>query len=682
MSDDNERKFRPKVGRPRGQARSRALPYSKRVLEAVARASRRGARVAPGPKKTSGRYNKQGRGARVAASLPRAYGGWYNDGGMRFRGRRVIVKARVVKLRGSQSRAAYAHLRYLQRDGVEHDGSHGQLYSSFEDETDGAKFLERSENDRHQFRFIVAPEDAARLSDLQAYTRTLIRQIEQDLETSLDWVAVDHHNTSHPHSHIVVRGITGEGRTLNIAGDYIAHGIRYRACDLMDRTLGPQSELEVQQKLQSEVEQDRLTRLDRILREAADDDGVLNLAAAIEQAKLAGADRYMLIGRLKKLERMALAEEIELGKWKLQASTERILREIGEQGDIIKTMHRALTKEGVVRGTDQYLIHGRSVGREPIIGRVVGKGLAENELSDHVRLVVDGIDGRVHYVETSATDQIARVRTGDLVELTAAGRTPKAADRNIFEMAAGSFGEYRPSEHLMLTRETMNVPGGDYEGYVEAHVRRLEALRRVGVVERIDADRWKIPQDFIPRAAQYEGGQQRQVAVRVLSPFSLDVMATADAATWLDRAMVVQLPPSLKDSGFGHDVQKALARRMQWLIEQGAASEVDGHIRFRRNLLAYLQEREVRSAGEELSRGRNVPFRLASDGARVEGRFTGSVLLKSGRFAVVENSREFTLVPWRPVIEHERGKQISGIVRGGDISWDLGRDRSRGLGIS
>ncbi|GHL78619.1 hypothetical protein ECZU34_63670 [Escherichia coli] len=40
---------------------------------------------------------------------------------------------------------------------------------------------------------------------------------------------------------------------------------------------------------------------------------------------------------------------------------------------------------------------------------------------------------------------------------------------------------------------TCRVPGGDYEGYVDAHVRRLEALRRAGIVERIDADQWRIP---------------------------------------------------------------------------------------------------------------------------------------------------------------------------------------------
>jgi type IV secretory pathway VirD2 relaxase len=48
--------------------------------------------------------------------------------------------------------------------------------------------------------------------------------MELDLATRLDWIAVDHHNTGHPHTHVILRGVLGDGRILYIAGDYIAHG--------------------------------------------------------------------------------------------------------------------------------------------------------------------------------------------------------------------------------------------------------------------------------------------------------------------------------------------------------------------------------------------------------------------------------------------------------------------------
>jgi type IV secretory pathway VirD2 relaxase len=113
-----------------------------------------------------------------------------------------------------------ARLRYLERDGVTKDGEKGQVYSSECDVQNGRAFLDRGRDDRHQFRFIVSAEDGAELSDLRTTTRDLMKQMEADLGTKLDWIAVDHHNTGHPHTHILVRGITDDGKTLNIVGDY------------------------------------------------------------------------------------------------------------------------------------------------------------------------------------------------------------------------------------------------------------------------------------------------------------------------------------------------------------------------------------------------------------------------------------------------------------------------------
>jgi type IV secretory pathway VirD2 relaxase len=193
----------------------------------------------------------------------------------RTRARRVAVKARVVKLnpqrgaaRGRQfvgAKAVDAHLRYLERDGVTKDGAKGQVYTAERDMEDGRAFLDRGRDDRHQFRFIVSAEDGVELSDLRTTTRDLMQQMETDLGTKLDWIAVDHHNTGHPHTHILLRGVTEDGKTLNIAGDYIAYGIRERASEIVTRELGRQTELEVTKQLEREVDADRFTGLDRML---------------------------------------------------------------------------------------------------------------------------------------------------------------------------------------------------------------------------------------------------------------------------------------------------------------------------------------------------------------------------------------------------------------------------------
>src|SRR5882762_1211465 len=251
-----------------GTARGRSTSFVGEVYQAIRRAGGNPTR-GPNAGKGGGRFNARGRGAATALTL-KDRSAWSRDGsGARTRARRVAVKARVVKLnpqrgaaRGRQfvgAKAVDAHLRYLERDGVTKDGEKGQVYSGERDVEDGRAFLERGRDDRHQFRFIVSAEDGADLADPRETTRNLMQQMEGDLGTKLDWIAVDHHNTGHPHSHILMRGVTEDGKTLNIAGDYIAYGVRERASEIVTRELGRQSELEVTKQLEQEVDADRFT---------------------------------------------------------------------------------------------------------------------------------------------------------------------------------------------------------------------------------------------------------------------------------------------------------------------------------------------------------------------------------------------------------------------------------------
>ena len=134
--------------------------------------------------------------------------------------RRVIIKSRIVRLAGKGMAGARAHVRYVERDGTTRDGGRGQLYGAENDHADGKAFLGRAEGDRHHFRFIVSAEDAAEYEDLKPLTRRLMARVEEDLGTRLDWVAVDHFNTGHPHTHIIVRGKDDRGKDLVISGGF------------------------------------------------------------------------------------------------------------------------------------------------------------------------------------------------------------------------------------------------------------------------------------------------------------------------------------------------------------------------------------------------------------------------------------------------------------------------------
>jgi hypothetical protein len=224
------------------------------------------------------------------------------------------------------------------------------------------------------------------------------------------------------------------------------------------------------------------------------------------------------------------------------------------------------------------------------------------------------------------------------------------------------------------------VQGGDYEGFIEAHVRRLEALRRAGIVERVDQDHWRIPKDFESKAVAYDAARNRQNAIRVLSTFDLESQINADGATWLDRRLISRGRLDTVDAGFGAKVQEAMDQRRKHLIEQGdAVQNADGRVSYRRNLLAFLEQRELARAGTELASSHALPFRVPKDGEMVQGMFKQSLQLSSGKFALVENAHEFTLVPWRPVIEPHIGREVMGMVQGRSVSWQLGRKLGVGL---
>ena len=683
MTRNDSFEFRPRPGRVRDSSahsgrRSRSLVGQ--VLTAAIKANggglplaqmraqrpRTGKRMPP----RKGRCCRIGRGQGPADRLKLIAG----ERGRAERMRRVVIKARIVRLKLG-SRAADAHVRYLQRDGTTRDGERGRLYAAETDEVDGKAFIERGREDRHQFRFIVAPEDGDKFSDLRAFTRDVMRQMEKDLGTGLDWVAVNHFNTGHPHCHVLVRGRDDFGKDLIIAQDYITDGMRLRAQHLATLELGPETDLELRAKLQAEVAAERFTRIDRaMLREARD--RMLDLRAEAGQVR-ADFDRTLRIGRLQNLERYGLAREGEPGVWTLSENLEPTMRGLGERSDIVKAMSRVLAKRGHQRELESYDLHGEETST-PIVGRLIDKRLTD-ELSDQIGLIIDGIDGRVHHIALRDSGDSDEATIGSIVEV---GRTAsqRPADRNIAQIADGS-GEYRPSVHrASVEAANSDVPGGDYDAYVEAHVRRLETLRRAGIAERVNADCWHIPQDFQDRAAAYDAAKGRQASIRILSAHDLDRQVTSDGATWLDRELMSGNRGTLSVGGFGAEVRQALADRENELIRHGHVRRTsDGRLKIRTNLLGTLRRQEVERVGRELATKHGRAFKAINDGQNVRGTLIGSAQLASGRFAMIDDGLGFSLVPWRPVIGNQIGRQVIGVMRGGDVSWQLSRAIGVGL---
>jgi type IV secretory pathway VirD2 relaxase len=410
-----------------------------------------------------------------------------------------MVKARVVRHMRSPG-ALRAHIGYLKRDGVTRDGSPGKLFDAAGDEADGRAFAERCEGDRHHFRFIVSPDDAGELSSLRSFTREIMDQASRDLGTRLDWIAVDHWNTEHPHVHILVRGRADDGKDLVISRDYIATGLRARAGELVTRELGPRSELEVRRNLEAEVTAERWTRLDRALaREAGGAEGVVDLRP--ERNATGDSLREVRIGRMRTLERLGLAEPAGPARWVLATDAEQRLRALGERGDIIKRLHKTLARDGASRAPSSWALEGEAHG-QPVIGRLVARGL-DDELRGTAFAIVDGIDGRVHHLKLPAIDMVGDGPIGGIVELRrfedTRGRQRIAlavrSDLNLDQQVVAEGATWL--DRRLVAREPSELSRAGFGAEVRAALdRRIDTLAEQGLARR-DGDKIAMGRNLI-----------------------------------------------------------------------------------------------------------------------------------------------------------------------------------------
>lgn len=578
--------FRIRPGRIKSGTRGAGKPKS--FVGQVMRAAKKAGHTGKGFGRSGSarRGSNFGRGRRAALSLS-----------ARSPQRRVVVMTRVVRHQGKRFRAAplSRHVAYLRRDGVTRDGQDARMFDAASDDADAKAFAERCEDDRHHFRFTVSPEDAAEMRDLRAFTRELMADAERDLGTKLDWVAVDHWNTDNPHIHVLVRGRADDGKDLVISRDYISHGFRSRASERVTMELGPRSEQEIQSALQKEVEAERWTSLDGALRNASDETGgVVDLRPPIDSERTVDLRRLML-GRAAKLERLGLAEQAGPARWTLKPGFEQTLRDLAIRGDIIKTMHRAMS--GAKRDADvsRFTLHGDETSA-PILGRLVERGL-HDELKGSAYAIIDGVDGNTHHLQFSGLEMTGDARPGAIVEARA---------------------------------------------YEDANARR-----RLSLATRSD--------------------------------LSIEAQIDARGATWIDRQLVAR-EPAVSGTGFGADVREAMARRIDHLASEGLAHRQGQRTVFARDLLQTLKRRELDDTAAKLSAETGLAHRPSAEGEHVSGVYRQRVTLASGRFAMIDDGLGFQLVPWRPAIEQQLGRQVTGVIMtGGSVAWDFSRKRSLGI---
>lgn len=305
--------------------------------------------------------------------------------------------------------------------------------------------------------------------------------------------------------------------------------------------------------------------------------------------------RKLMIGRAAKLGRLGLAEQVAPGCWTLKPGIEGTLRDLSVRGDIIKTIHRAITGAGREPDLTGFALHGDQAA-DPVQGRLVARGL-HDELRGTAYAVIDGVDGRTHHLVFSDLDLTGDARPGAVVEMRA-----------------------------------------------------------------------------------YEDGQGRKrSSLATRSDLTIEAQVSAPGATWIDRQLLAK-EATLSGSGFGAEVRQAMDGRVEHLAGEGFARRQGHRVIFARDLLNTLRKRDLSAAATTLSGETGLVYRPSAEGENVAGVYRQRVTLSSGRFAMIDDGLGFQLVPWRPALEQQLGRQVSGVtLPSGGVDWSFGRKRGLGL---
>jgi type IV secretory pathway VirD2 relaxase len=342
------------------------------------------------------------------------------SGPSRIRSYSQRCAVRVIYVKNATSGQWRAHGRYVARESATQDGDSKTVgFDGNGESIDVAQRLEswQKVSDERLWKVIVSPEFGDR-ADLKRLTRELLARMEGDLRTPLQWVAVAHYNTEHPHVHVALRGIDAEGHALRLSRDYIRQGIRSAAEDLCTRQLGYRTEFDAATAQRREVHEHRYTSLDRVIkRDAVLPESVASTFFTVvrdpNQNRGNPTARLMqqhTTERLIALEGMGLAERADPNFWRVQGNFEDVLRAMQRSAD----RQKMLAAHGVPMSDERLpLVVFDLRSLTTLDGRILVHGEEETgRKAGRSYLMLEGTDGRVHYVYYTPEIEAARNRGG------------------------------------------------------------------------------------------------------------------------------------------------------------------------------------------------------------------------------------------------------------------------------
>ena len=294
---------------------------------------------------------------------------------LRSASRRCMVKVTYVANKKAGQWAA--HGKYLEREGAQKEGETGQGFDASRDDVSLSSTMHRwqMEGDPRLFKIVVSPEDGDRLH-LQSYTREFMSRLQSHVGKDLEWAAVDHYNTGHPHAHVVLRGKDN----LQISPDLIRNGMRKIAEEIATERLGYKSELEIQKSKEKEIDARQFTSIDKDIqaRQMRGPDPALTY---VTEERLTPDAKHpdfvaqrLRIRRLEVLERLGVAEKVGGMTWALDAGWDKALKDLQ-----VLQRRTAMVTQGRALMTDPRCppVVTKIQPGDHLVGRVLGTGLDE-----------------------------------------------------------------------------------------------------------------------------------------------------------------------------------------------------------------------------------------------------------------------------------------------------------------